>query len=122
MDPYRLGIDEPLPVAPVTAPIAADRVALAACDTRAERDLGDASNAVIVKEMPASGVPDADAMGAMGRRLYEKVLQREATEDEVKNLVEFWAEVEAEAPEDPRREWATLTCFAVATSLESMFY
>lgn len=39
VEPYTLGVREPLPLIAVTAPIAQDRVALAACTERIERDL-----------------------------------------------------------------------------------
>jgi hypothetical protein len=122
VEPYSLGIDEPVETAPVIAPMAADRVALSACDVRAERDLADVSGAVLFKEMPADGAPDAAAREAMGTRLVEKILRREARADEVAELVAFWDEVLAEEPEDPRRDWATLTCFSLATSTEALFY
>ena len=122
VEPYSLGIDEPVGTAPVIAPMAADRVALSACDVRAERDLGDLGAALIFREMPGSGAPDAAALGAMSTRLVEKLLRREAREGEVGELVAFWDEVVEEASEDPRRDWATLACFSLATSTEALFY
>ncbi len=122
VEPYSLGIDKPVETAPVIAPMAADRVALSACDLRAERDLADASKAVVFKEMPADGAPDEAARKAMGTRLVERLLRREARAEEVAELVKFWDEVLEEESEDPRRDWATLTCFSLATSTEALFY
>ena len=121
VEPYSMGIDKPVEIAPVIAPLATDRVALSACDIRAERDLEDLSSAVLFKEMPAEGEPSAEQLEAMGTRLVERLLRREAKAGEVGELVAFWEEVKADS-DDPRRDWATLSCFALATSVESLFY
>lgn len=119
VEPYRLRIDTPLPKPPVTAPIAVERVALSACSTRAERDLADVSKAVIFKEMSAE--PTAAELRAMGQRLVEGLLSREAQEDDLNAMVAFYGELEG-SDDERRKAWATLSCFALASSLEMLFY
>lgn len=122
VEPYKLRINKPLPVAPVTAPIAVDRVALSACDQRAERDFAAPEEAVIFGEV-ASGAPDEAKYAAVSARLYERLLQREAEPAEVAALAGFVREVEEEVgAEAAPREWATMSCFVVATSMEALFY
>lgn len=123
VEPYRLGIREPLPRAPLTAPIAADRVALAACTERVRRDVETPADAVLLTD-PAGQPPDAWRR-AVAARIYDRVLRRDAEPHEVEALVGLHAEVETEhggpGPE-ATRDWTILTCFAVATSLEALFY
>ncbi|MEM1349111.1 MAG: hypothetical protein AAGI01_11180 [Myxococcota bacterium] len=121
VEPYRLIINEPLPIPPVTAPIAADRVALSACSARAERDLANPTNALIYDALPEGAAPDEQALHAMGRKLYRRLLSRDPQDDELEELVAFWALI-ADDTTDHARDWATMTCYAVATSVESLFY
>jgi hypothetical protein len=63
VEPYTLGVREPLPSIAVTAPIAQDRVALAACTARIERDLA-ASEPVFLTTVDV----DAPTPGSSRRR------------------------------------------------------
>ncbi|MEZ4461808.1 MAG: hypothetical protein R3E66_19230 [bacterium] len=119
VEPYNLRINEPLPNAPLTAPIAADRIALSACGLRAERDAANPADASLFKEIAAA--PADEALRAMGNRLYQQLLSRDAQNDELDELVAFWADVE-DAGADAASEWATFSCYAVATSTEMLFY
>lgn len=123
VEPYRKEIHNPLEVMPVTAAIAADRVALATCTRRVRTDFDDPAEAVVFTPLVnESGPPDADTLALVVNDLYDRLLQRDATDDEVKALVDFHAEVMAETGDDGRRRWAQLACFSVATTLESLFY
>lgn len=117
VEPYKLGVREPLPTAPLTAPIAVERIALSACAERAERDLENPDDAVLFPEI--SDEPSAEDFNAMGSRLYRRILSRDAEPGELEELAGFWDELEGD---DRPVEWATLTCFAVASSTESLFY
>lgn len=123
VEPYRLGINDPVPVAPVTAPIAVDRIALQACDRRAELDLSaDAQSALIFGSLLVDAPePSKEALGQAVDKLYDRLLQRDATDDERRALVDFWSKTKARSAE-PARDWATLSCFMIATSLEALFY
>ena len=112
VEPYVLRVDEPLPVTPVTAPIAADRLALSACGARAEADFGSAQP--VVFGALAQGA--ADGTSQTIEVLYDRLLGRAPDASEVSLLTEFAAEV----PE--AQDYAVLACFAVATSSEFIFY
>lgn len=123
VEPYTLGVREPLPSIAVTAPIAQDRVALAACTERIERDLG-ASEPVFLTTVDVDA-PTPGQLEATARRFYDRILGREATPDEVSALAEFHSTVTGEPGESgatATRDWAILSCFMVATTLESLFF
>lgn len=130
--PYDLGLFSPLPHTSLTTPIAAERVALAACVTRVDRDLGDNSNDDQNPEAPifaaldidAGGRLDADAgaVAAAVDTLYERAVQRRARPTEIAHLRQLYRDIEARGSERPARDWAVLSCFAVMTTMEHLFY
>ena len=123
VEPYEQGINTPLEVMPVTAAIAADRVALGACTRRVKLDFDAPDEALIFGAVAGgSGAPDAAALGQTAQALYDRILRRDGTDAEIAALVGFHAEVSAEAGDDGRRRWAQLACFSVATTLEALFY
>lgn len=123
VEPYTLGIDEPLEVAPVTAAMAVDRVALTACERRARMDLDDPAQAHLFGALyEATTPPDAASLAQVSAKLYRSLLRREATSEELELLVAFWDELQAADPSTSKLQWATMTCYALATSLESLFY
>jgi hypothetical protein len=123
VEPYTLGVREPLPSLGVTAPIAQDRVALAACTERIERDLT-ASEPVFLTAVDVDA-PTPGELEATAGRFYDRILRRAATPDEVSALAQFHSTVTNEPGESgaaATRDWAILSCFMVATTLESIFY
>ena len=123
VEPYTLGVREPLPSLGVTAPIAQDRVALAACTERIERDLA-ASEPVFLTAVDVDA-PTPGQLEATAGRFYDRILRRAATPDEVSALAQFHSTVTDEPGESgatATRDWAILSCFMVATTLESIFY
>lgn len=123
VEPYTLGVREPLPSIAVTAPIAQDRVALAACTERIERDLA-ASEPVFLTAVDVDA-PTPAQLEATAMRFYDRILLRDATPDEVSALAQFHSTVTDERGESGAtvtRDWAILSCFMVATTLESIFY
>lgn len=122
VEPYTLGVRDPLPSIAVTAPIAQDRVALAACTERIERDLA-ASEPVFLRKINVED-PTPGELEATAKRFYDRILRRAATSDEVNALAQFHSTVTGETGEGvtATRDWAILSCFMVATTLESIFY
>lgn len=123
VEPYRLRIDEPLPEAPVTGPMAVDRVVLSACGERAARDFADPGQAVLFAEVAAEaggGAASAEARAAVARRLYERLLARVPQQAEIDALVAFGDDMAGSTA--PARDWSQLACYAVATTTEFLFY
>jgi len=123
VEPYTLGVREPLPSIGVTGPIAQDRVALAACTARIERDL--AASAPVFLTAVDVDAPTPGQLEATAGRFYDRILRRAATPDEVSALAQFHSTVTDEPGESGAtvtRDWAILSCFMVATTLESIFY
>jgi hypothetical protein len=100
VEPYRTGILEPLENTIVSTPIAVERVALAACMRWAEGATGDRPEIVT--------------------SLYRRLLQRDPDPRELEHLEEMYAAMGG-APEQDRT-WAAMSCFAVATTMEALFY
>lgn len=117
VEPARLGIDEPLATASVSAPIATDRVAIAACAERLRRDTE--GPAVVFGPVLASN--DADARAQVATTLVRRLLGRDATTVEVSGLVGLYDEL-APLSSNPVSDWSVGACMAVATSLEALFY
>jgi hypothetical protein len=123
-------VNEPIDTAALTSPIAVDRVALHVCANRVRRD----------RETPASAVLfKAGAYGRDGRdkspsqawlsttadAIYGSILLRSPSEREVATLAGFYNQVAGGRPassQDVAADWVTLSCFAVASSLEAVFY
>lgn len=119
VEPYQLGIDEPLATAPISAAIAVERVALSACSARIDADLADPASAVLVSF--ASAEPSRGEREALAADLFDRLLRRDATLDEIAALTAFYDEVAADS-DQPARDWARLSCLSVATMLEALFY
>ena len=118
VEPARLGIDDPLPEAPVSAPIAVDRVALSACGERLTRD--EAGPAVLFG--PVLEKDSKKNRRAVAEQLIIRLLSREPTKEEVDGLaIDLYADIEA-ASDAPARDWAAGACMVVATSTEALFY
>lgn len=124
VDAAGLGVAVPLPVAPVTAPIAYDRVALSACFERVDRDFESPGDAAIFGALTESDVSQEAREGVVSE-LYLRLLHREATDFERETLCEFFTDtIVPHTPDsqEAHQQWAGLSCFAVATSVESLFY
>jgi hypothetical protein len=117
VEPYRKGIHEPLPVAPVAAALAVERIALRACEARVAAELS--GDVRLLK--PVIAEDDRAAREQVAGALVDRLLRRSATSEETRVLTDLWDDVAA-ASSDPTRDGPVLTCFAVATSLEHLFY
>ncbi len=117
VEPTVLGIDDPLPNAAVSAPIAVDRVASSACAERYDRDK--AGTGVIFAPVLAA---DTDAARKeVAGTLVRRVLAREPTDADVSALVDLYDTV-APLSTDPVRDWSVGACVIVTTSTEALFY
>lgn len=125
VDPYGSGLYEPLPFTGVTSPIVVDRVALAGCSQRVKADLATPGSAVIFKGVTVvDGKVDPASPAAKTAldTLYKRALQRPPTQSELSHLASLNTEIVASGKPEPGRAWLTLSCFAVLTSVESLFY
>lgn len=127
VEPYGVGLYEPLTSTGVTTPIVIDRVALAACIRRVSLDVATPGEAVLFKglELDAQGrlanregAPVRDAITA----LYQRALLRDPTEAEVGTLSQLATQLESTGSQTPGRDWMTASCFAVLSSAESVFF
>lgn len=134
---YDLGLFEPLPTTALTTPMAVERVAMAACVTRVDRDLGldtniDTGNdtgggALIFEDLDIdergrlADVQDGAVATAIDT-LYKRALQRRASAGEIAHLRRLYGDIESRAAPQPARDWAVLSCFAVLTTMEQLFY
>ncbi len=122
VEPYGASIYEPLPKRAVPTALAVDRLALSACDRRAELDFADPGAAVVFGELAADPQMGDAAIEAVSARLYTRVLRREARPDEARALADFGRELRGELGAEAPRRFAALGCFAVATTAEALFY
>ena len=114
MEPYKLAVVEPTEVAPVTAPLAVDRVALSACVKRFALDK-ESGNPVIFGTLKG-GKPSKEEVAGVVDSLYQRLLARNPSPQE--------REVLSQALDGfpSAEEWAISSCFALASSVEMLFY
>jgi hypothetical protein len=112
VEPYLLRFNRPLHTLPVTSLQAVERVVLSACGKAMERDQ---SLAGLTAESTK------EELRPVVESFYHRLLQRDVSEAEAIALLGFFDEVKATSDE-PVREWAVLSCFAVGTSVEALFY
>ncbi len=130
IDPYDSQVYEASDSLAINAPLVVERVALAACGTRYDRDLSveDSDEAVFYKDIELSddhSIVDIDSPGIEQyiERLYNRILLRMPTAQEVQTLRDFYPTlVDIPGGEKHARDWGVLTCFMVLTSTESLFY
>jgi hypothetical protein len=126
VEPYFLGVNEAPEVSTATTPIAVDRVALSACGTRVDLDLSLGGSALIFKTLPIDNDQkltnlDSPAVASAVDTLYKRAVQRRATSAEIDALKGLYADVAATS-DRPARDWAVLSCFAVMSTMENLFY
>ncbi len=128
VDAYNIGLYEPVPFTGLTTPIVVDRIALSACTQRVSLDLATPAAAQMFKgiSFDASGKltdVNSPAVRASLELLYKQMLMRSPTDAEVGHLKQLYADILAlpNKPE-PGKTWLTLSCFAVVSSVEAVFY
>ncbi|MDP3492937.1 MAG: hypothetical protein Q8R82_07470 [Hyphomonadaceae bacterium] len=123
-------VNEPIENAALTSPIAVDRVALHVCSNRVRMDREKPTEAVLFKTgaFGADGrakSPDTKWLNATADAIYGSILMRSPGEREIQNLAAYYTQVAEGRPAnsaDVAADWVTLSCFAVASSLEAVFY
>ena len=118
VEPTVLGIDEPLPNASVSAPIAVDRVATSACGLRFDRDK---TGGAAVIFGPVLKKDNDRARKDVADTLVRRLLAREPTKAELESLVALYDTL-APISTDLTRDGAVGMCVIVATSTEALFY
>ena len=108
VEPYIAGIFEPLDNTTVSTPLAVDRVALSACRQWAVAN-------------PLASQDEA-VLRATVDTLYKRLLARVPTEAETGHLIGLYNDIVLSGKPQPERSWTTLSCFAVATTMEALFY
>lgn len=120
VEPYRIRVVEPQEKASLTAPIALDRLAMHACTLRVEEDVKSPATAVLFR--PSKARPDRKWKQQTATTIYDRILRRTPTAEETTRLVSFYDTVGRKSAATASRDWTVLACFAVASSLESVFY
>ena len=127
VDPYNIGLYEPVPFTGLTTPLVVDRVALSACIQRVGLDLGTPSTALIFKGLTLDAAGKLSNVNAPEVKtsldlLYKQIVLRPVTDAEVGHLKGLYADILATGKPEAGKMWMTLSCFAVLTSVESVFY
>ncbi len=126
-DAFFAGIYEPLPDTTTTTPLAVDRVVLAACNRRADLDMDPTAEGLIFKRIPTADHRILDIEGPEVtdaiQTLYRRALGRDAKDGEITHHRQLYADLDAVGTSTTlSRDWATLSCFSVFTSMEALFY
>ena len=124
VDAYGAGVYRPLATSAATSPIAVDRIVLSACQTRAYRDLvlDTAGQAVFVGLEDGTLDAQSEAVTNVITTLYRRGHLRDPKPSEIDHLRQLYLDIAAAGGANPARDWATLSCYAVLTTLESVFY
>ena len=127
VDAYNIGLYEPVASTGLTTPLVVDRMAISACTARVKADLATPSTALIFKgvTLDAAGKlanVEAAEVKASLNQLYKQVLLRQATDAEVGHLKQLYADIVATNKPEAGKMWMAMSCFAVLTSVESVFY
>ncbi len=108
-----------------TSAMSLDRLVLSACMQRAQMDLVNPARGVIFKdvEMSADGrLVKSEAVVTAIHTLYQRAFLRDASAQELENHLQFYEAIYAQQPVGAARNWMTLSCYAVLTSVEAAFY
>ncbi|WP_437971374.1 hypothetical protein WMF04_19640 [Sorangium sp. So ce260] len=120
LDPYRNQIFKSSPTTGLSTTLIVERIALQACRRRAERDVaGGEANPLIWRDVATS-----QGRAASLDALYASALGRPPAARERDGFESLYAQALAEGPDVAEAEtgWATLSCLAVVTSTEFLFY
>jgi len=123
VEPYELGLVEPTGATTITTPIAAERLAIHACELRATMDL-DSPSAVIFAGINNGSIANLDdaAVSSAIDSLYKHAVLRPVKEGEIGHLKQLYRDIEDLGVDNPARQWAIASCVAVLTSVEALFY
>lgn len=120
-DPLRIGLYKPLPDTMVSTPIVVDRVVMSACANRASLDSSGPPVVFTALDLGAAAPdPDDEAFTTTVTELYRRLLSRDPRPDELTTLRAL--AVDADDAPVSARDFAVLTCFAIGTSSEFLFF
>jgi hypothetical protein len=124
VDAYNAGIYEPLAASAVTTVIAVDRIALHMCQTRAHADFASPASAEIFELNVNDGQldPDDAATVAAITTLFNRIHLREPKEREIDHLKQLYRDIEDGGSANPAKDWSALSCYAILSMMESVFY
>lgn len=127
VDPYNGGPGMAIEESMVTTPIAWERVILSACAKRAEIDTASPASGKVFVNLPIDSKGNLSNVNAQEvassiDNLYRRAVKRAASPTEIGAVKAFYEDVRKAKSEDSAREWARLSCYAVLTSLEFVFY
>jgi hypothetical protein len=128
ISPDKQSLYSPTKLSSVSAPIALERVVYSACGTRVTRDFENAANAKIFKNVSLTnegGLSDvnSESVRSAVQTLFRRALLREPTETEVADLISLYNDITGEANSQlAGPSWAWVTCLALFTSVEFVFY
>ncbi|HYX35936.1 MAG TPA: hypothetical protein VE954_22780 [Oligoflexus sp.] len=108
-----------------TSAMSLDRLVLSACMQRAQLDLVNPGRAVIFKDVELSTdgrLVKSEAVVTAIHTLYQRAFLRDASATELENLLQFYEAIYAQQSIGAARNWMTLSCYAVLTSVEATFY
>jgi hypothetical protein len=120
-DPLQIGLYDPLPDTLVSTPIVLDRVVMSACASRANLD--GAGPPVVFTDLDlAAAAPAADDEATLATitGLYRRLLSRDPEPHELTTLGALT--VDDDGKPVSARDFAVLTCFAIGTSTEFLFF
>ncbi len=124
-DPFANAQYVPVARPMATTPMAVDRMVLISCQNRVDRD-GTGAPEVFTDLVPSDTPADLgdaatrDAFDAQLATLYRRLLTRDPTEDELSTLHDLAVD-DAGAPVT-RRELDVLSCYAIGTTTEFLFF
>lgn len=120
-DPLHIGLYEPLPDTLVSTPIVLDRVVMSACASRANLDRGGPPVVFTKLDLGAAApAPADDAFAATVTALYRRLLSRDPEPHELTTLEALV--VDDDGKPVSAYDFAVLTCFAIGTSTEFLFF
>ena len=123
VDPFGSALYSPTETSTPTTTLAVERLVLAACIERAKRDMTMPDPVIYGGLVDGELDPDGEPFESAVDTLYRRALQRHVKPDELVNLRLLYHRIDGHADaEAPAREWATLSCFSILTSLEFLFY
>lgn len=119
-DPFGTGLLRPAAAPLSTTPLVVDRVTLSACSARVRKDKE--GTAIVFDALDLSGpapAAEAKSVTATITTLFRRLLARDPKPGELTAVRELLNEREVELTAE---EFATLSCFVIASSLESLFF
>jgi hypothetical protein len=127
IEPYVKTLFSPNPQTSVTAPLALERVLLAACTQRLIQDYQNPQQAILMRTDEFNGqMQFIDASSATERvlnYLFHEALLRDPNANELSSALSLYEELQAQNEiQMPVVEWTRSMCIATLSSIEFLFY